>query len=156
MLFDILLTSAAALLSVACSEPSFEEKAKSHLREMAETVANDPKNLVIQNEHVVFSNDSVCIIAYTAKDKNKRGKDVLKSYEYYFVYCDATLDFAPKKLYYGVYDVDNCEELTAKYQVDDFIDCVKSDTTDIEELTAFGYYMVANGMASFDKREVPE
>ena len=158
---NILLVIIIAALFVACSQ-SFEDKAKSHLREMAEIEANDPNSLIIQDEKVIFSNDSVCFISYVVKDKNIYGNYTKSEYEYYYINTNHGDRSKPKSDYYGTtlmngknksvtLSVDKIMETTLKHVPE-----LEVNEKEMKRARDNAYFLVANMLSALDDRKVPK
>ena len=149
-----------AVVISACTNPSFEDRAKDHLREMAEIESNDPKSLIIQDEKVIFSNDSVCFISYVVKDKNENGNYVKAEYEYYYVSTNHGEHSKPKCDYYGttlmdgqkksvVLTVDRIMETTLKRVPE-----MNGNEKEMKRARDNAYFLVANMLSVLDNRKV--
>jgi hypothetical protein len=161
---DILITFVFATMLLACTKPSIEDKAKKHLREAAEIIANDPTSLIIQGENVIFSNDSVCFISYVAKDKNELGNYTTNNCEYFYVHSkDLSFSSEQQFDYHGAYYVDDKRD--SKQKVADMVDYLlneflkenpNSNGDDIEKERASLFYMEGISLACDEQRKVSE
>lgn len=68
---------------VSCE--GFESKAKKQLKETMMEMAKNPDTFKIENEEVLYSNDSLCIIHFTGKSQNGFGGWDSTPFEYVMV-----------------------------------------------------------------------
>lgn len=99
---NILIFVIASTLLVACSE-SLESKAKKRVQPITEILVDDPNSLIIQDEEVVLTNDSLCVIQYLAKSKNNQGGYATTEMEYFLIHCKDREDSTKYALYEMAY-----------------------------------------------------
>lgn len=69
----ILLLSIVFCTLFGCSNGSFEDVAIGSIKPIMELVVNDPQSVIIQDVKTIISNDSLCVIHFLLKSKNRFG-----------------------------------------------------------------------------------
>lgn len=84
----ILLLSIVFCTLFGCSNGSFEDVAIGSIKPIMELVVNDPKSVIIQDVKTIISNDSLCVIHFLLKSKNRFGGYEANRMEYVCVKSD--------------------------------------------------------------------
>ncbi len=85
---NILSTIIIAILLIACSETSLEEKAKGRVKSITEVIIESPNHLTIQDVKPIISNDSLCLLQYVVQT----GEHESHKMEYYIVRDEQNLN----------------------------------------------------------------
>ena len=76
-----------SLLVVLFTSCSFEDKTKRRLPDYMKTVVADPEQS-IEDETIIWSDDSLCIIEFNLRARNENGGYELSKYQYFLIKCD--------------------------------------------------------------------